>query len=196
MSEIKITDKLGLTDNKKTLRGIVSIFDNIKKEFIIKNKENLIMNTGREFVKQLFILNSGILGSTTDVKFPTQLADTFHLSACVFGTNSDISKPDMMYIPENYIQDYTILTSSPEFSLTFSDEMVLQITIALNGLSTNQTMISDIALVLTTGEDDNSVAALLASGDTTNTALFSRLVFDPMPVGAGTSQTITYCIYF
>ena len=196
MSHLILKDKVGITDHEKTIRGFVSIFDNLKKEFIFKDKENLVMKSGREFVKQLFTVNSGILGKNIEAKFPTNYVPYFNLSACVFGTNSNVSQYDMSYVPGDYVLDYTILTNSPEFSINYTDDMVLQITMNLNGLSTKQTMISSIALVLTTGEDTSTIKNLLDSGDTSNTALFSRLVFDPIPVGAGTSQTITYCIYF
>ena len=196
MSNLTLHDKLAVSDSKKTIRGFVSMFDNIKNRFIFQNKENLVMNSGREFVKQLFVLNSGIIGATNDVKFTTPLVPKFRLSACVFGTDSNASRADMEYVPDNYALDYTILATSPDFSVSFADDMVLQITISLNGLSTSQTMISNLALVLTTGEEDGDVMNLLRSGDNSNTALFSRLVFDPIPVGAGTNQTITYYIYF
>lgn len=178
------------------MRGFVSIFDNVQKQYIFKNKENLITNAGREFVKQLFTLNSGILGKNVSAKFANDMANTFNLSACVFGTNTNVSRPDMIYVPTDYVLDYSILTSSKDFAVTYNEDMILQMTITLNGISTKQTMISNLALVMTTGEEPNAVQTLLRSGDNTNTALFSRLLFDPIPIGAGTSQTITYCIYF
>lgn len=191
-----LQDKIGMSDEKKTLRGFVSLFDNVKQQYLFKNKENMIMSSGREYVKQLFVTHSGILSSNSEPKFPRQLGSEFKLSACVFGTDSNVSQYDMTYVPSNYVLDYTIFNDSPEFSVTFTEDLVLELTINLNGSSTNQTMISNIALVLTTADNSGDAKTLLTSGDESKTALFSRLVFDPIPVGAGTSQTITYCIYF
>lgn len=172
----------------KTIRGIVSIFDNVSKKYVIKDKHNIITNEGRNYILQKFLINTGLIPSTETLTYGPS---SWFLSACVFGNKNNMVMPDMEYIPDDYIRDYDILITQEDVSFD-SGERTIEFTLNLTGKAEAPTNITNLSLVIT--ESANQVQNNLSK--TTETKLFSKLLLPQLPLGAGTSHTITYSIYF
>jgi hypothetical protein len=162
MKKIKLKDSFRVSDS--SIKGYVVVKEGDK---IIFRKENMIVASGRKFIKDKSFGSSS--KSITKILFgkgtvPTQTTDA-------------VSTIDLV--------GYYDTGDTSNFSINLSDNLVTVITINLDKTSlgvVQDTFLSELGLVLTeNGQSD---------------VLFSRLTFDAIPLTADHSYEIKYYIYF
>jgi hypothetical protein len=161
MKKIKLEDSFKVSDSR--IKGYVVIKQGDK---IILKKENMIVASGRKFIK--------------DKVFGTS---TFAITKILFGTGVSPVQATDTVASITSIGDYDI-TDTSNFSINVTDNLTTLITINLTkaSLGTLDTLVSELGLVLTkTGEAD---------------ILFSRLTFDAIPLTNDNDYEIKYYIYF
>jgi hypothetical protein len=162
MKKIKLEDSFRVSDSK--VKGYVVIKEGDK---IILKKENMIVASGRKFIKDKTFGSSSksiskiLFGKGTT---PTQATDT-------------VSTIDSV--------GYYDTGDTSNFSINLTDNLTTVITINLDKNSlgvVSDTSLSELGLVLTESEEDD--------------ILFSRLTFDAIPLTIDHSYEIKYYIYF
>jgi hypothetical protein len=174
---MKMNDYVNITDSK--IRGVVIL----KKEdgTVVFKKENMIVQNGRKFIRDKF----AAAGISALSEYSSSLL-SYNLSYIQFG-NSDV------------ITEYTMTSLvSPNISL------VPNVNISNTNASVEETsMFIKFNAVLDRAIDAASYTASelgLVLKDTAASPgpdlLFSRIVFDPITIGAGERYELEYYIYF
>jgi hypothetical protein len=172
-----LKDFVSITD-EKTVRGFV-VFK--KGDVIIFEKENMIVSEGRRFIRELFI-NHGI--GITD--YSSEFTG-YQLKSLAFGSsgqaNTQSTDSLRSEIPNRRIaMSSTVYEASPgQTFIKFRG--VLNLASAGEGV-----IIRELGLFLTA-----TATPLIPS---VTDKLFSRVVFDPIPVEPGESYEVEYYIYF
>jgi hypothetical protein len=168
----KFYDRVDIKDYG--VRGVVVL----KKEdgTIIFKKENMIVNSGKKYIRDVFVKNAIAPLSS----FSTNLS-SFSLTHIAFGNNDQITD--------------SLMTS------LISENRNLRSQLTLNNTSIEE----DSLFVKFRGIVDRSSQnigytmrelGLLMSSPTGQELLFSRIVFDPVIIGPGERYEIEYFIYF
>jgi hypothetical protein len=170
MKKITLKDSFRVSDSKVT--GYVVIKENGK---IIVKKENMIVEAGRKYIKDRIFGDSNLtikkilFGNSAKVVESTDVLSTTFTNS----TPTSIGSLDIV--------------DDTEFSInkTADREVVYTVTITKDILGlTNDKSVSELGLVLSD------------SGDPEVLTLFSRLVFEPIPLTADHTYEIKYYIYF
>ena len=165
---MKINDYASITDSK--VRGIVVIKDANGK--ILVQKENMIVEAGRKFIRDSFLAVA--LTETGLAYSEAKLTDI------AFGGNDNITEYGMTELVSEFPNTRVPLTSGV-YTVGTTDNNI-KFTASLD--RTNK----DLGFVL------RELGLIITNGATTS--LFSRVVFDPIPVAAGEKYTVEYFIYF
>jgi hypothetical protein len=172
---MKIIENLNISDSK--IRGIVVIKD--QSGNIILRKENMIVESGRKFIRDIFITNG--IAAKADY---SGTYSSFLLTHVVFGS-SDVASQSTMTSLQNEVLRVRLLENN-----VITDDNSVQIMFkAIADLTSSPIGITIKELGLVAKEFNNGV-------ETTNEILFSRAVFDSIPVSAGEKYEVEYYIYF
>jgi hypothetical protein len=167
MKKITLKDSFRVSDSKVT--GYVVIKENGK---IIIKKENMIVEAGREYIKDRIFGDSALtikkifFGNSTKVVESTDILST---------TFTNLTTPTS-------IGSLDIVDDTEEFSIdkTTDRQVVYSATITKEILGlTDDKSVSELGLVLSDG-----------------TTLFSRLLFNAIPLTDNHTYEISYYIYF
>jgi hypothetical protein len=172
---MELNDYLNITDSK--IRGVVIL----KKEdgTIVFKKENMIVQNGRKFIRDKFAV-SGIFALKDYV---SNLKD-YNLSYIMFGNSDVITEYTMTsLISPNTATKQDILntnSSIEEVNMFIRFRAILDRTGEATGYTARE-------LGLMLSKDDGQFGQDL---------LFSRIVFDPITIGASEKYELEYFIYF
>jgi len=184
---MKINDQVAINDFMG-IKGVVVL----KKMdgTIIFRKENMIVQTGRDYLRDVIILNSisttisSALGFSSIYKTddPVDYRIT-HIGFGSSGTATQLTTSELI-LPN---EDLIITLTQNEIDL-FSETKA----IVFKGTIDNKTSspgysVKELGLYITDTIDDDPISTKL---------LFSRVVFDPIPVASGDEYEIEYYIYF
>jgi len=172
---MKIHENLNIRDSK--IKGIVVIKDSSGK--IILKKENMIVESGREFIRDKFAANANIGDFSTGYS-GTYL--NYSLSHIGFGSSDVVSQFNMTsLIAENVsLLPRAILNNSNVEKGT--TDVFLKFKASVDRTNEN--------LGYTLREIGLYMSLELSF------VLFSRVVFDPIPIAAGEKYEVEYYIYF
>jgi len=182
---MQIKDKFIVSDSG-FIKGVVTMKK--KDGTIIFTKENMIVQTGRDYFRELIILGSLPQSIITTKSFTPQF-DGYVISHMGFGrsgtatilTQTDLASPDEGFI----------------FSLTESyidldaDQKAMVFKGIIDNINGSYGFSSQELGLYITDEAENNLETKLA-----NKKLISRIVFDPIPVPSGDEYEVEYYIYF
>jgi hypothetical protein len=172
---MKITENLNISDSK--IKGIVVIKD--QSGNIILRKENMIVESGRKFIRDIFVTN-GIFAKANYLG----TYSSFLMTHVVFGSN-DVASQSTMTSLQNEVLRVRLVENN-----VITDDNSVQIKFkAIADLTSSPIGITIKELGLVAKEFNNGV-------ETANEILFSRAVFDSIPVSAGEKYEVEYYIYF
>jgi hypothetical protein len=170
---MKIYERSSINDSKIT--GIVVIKNKDGK--IILKKENMIVETGREFIRDKFAKNAGI-GNFSEGYSGTYL--DYSLTHIGFGNSDVVTQYTMTELISEDTELRTPLSSVNVNKGTVEPYLKFTANVDRINEATGYTL-REIGLYLTSG--------LIFT-------LFSRIVFDPIPIAAGEKYEVEYYIYF
>ena len=200
-NSIEMSDTVNVSDNNG-IRGVVSCFLNGKHLF---TKHNTIVNFGRQFIEASF-LKHFITGSTTLFEFEDgdgKSLENYKLYRVYLGTGSQgtistFSKESFQKIKDaegndvkNYYQSFESIAENMEIKLSNKS---IQFKCHFDGDENNPATIQELAIFIAPYEFNENTEELEFNDG--NSEIFSRLVFDPITVGAGSSFDLEYYIYF
>jgi hypothetical protein len=170
---MEFNDYLNINDSK--IRGVVIL----KKEdgTIVFKKENMIVQNGRKFIRDKFA-SSGIVALA---EYTSSLM-SYNLSYVIFGNSDVITEYTMTQLISPNIQtkqDISIGTVSVE-----EVNMFIRFRAVLD--RANQQ----------TGYTAKELGFMLKDTSNGEDLLFSRIVFDPITIGASEKYELEYYIYF
>jgi hypothetical protein len=167
-----LQDQVNVTDSK--IRGFVVL----KKQdgTVVFKKENMIVESGRKFIREKFLI-AGVSGQNS------YLGDyaVYSLTHIGFGNSDVVTEYNMTsLVSENKSLRIPVVTQNTtadtaQMFIKFSGEVDL--TTASEGYT-----VKELGLILTAEDEDDD--------------LFSRIVFDPIVIGATDTYTVEYYIYF
>ena len=169
-------DFISITDNK-TVRGFVIVK---KGDTVIFEKENMIVANGRKYIRELFIMNA--LSSSPGVPLPYQVQYSgYSLNRLAFGSSGQASTQETDGLVseisgKRIVLNDSVIEAAPE-QLFIKFRGVLNMANEAEG-----TIVREIGLFLTKPNSTDK--------------LFSRIVFDPIPIEPGESYEVEYYIYF
>jgi hypothetical protein len=177
---MKISDRVDITDSP--MKGVVIL----KKEdgTVIFKKENMIVETGRKYLKELYIksLAAVVSGATTETGADTYTRefDDYSVNYIGFGNNGSITRFEA-----------TGLSGTARYAKILQTDVFVNDPLSIRFVGVIDNATSD------TGFSAQELGLFLTIGDDLDTKkLFSRVVFDPIPVGSGDRYEIEYYIYF
>jgi hypothetical protein len=166
---MRIEDKIQLTDNIGPKGYVI-----MKKSdgTVLFEKFNLIVAEGRKYLRELFIVNA----FPSDFSYNRQYED-YSLKSFGFGSSGVATELDTDNLEP--LIDNNKINIKKEILEALNGQMY----IVLKGTLTPEsgTVIRELGLFLSNDSNDK---------------LFSRVVFDPIPVEAGETYDIDYYIYF
>lgn len=173
-------------DDELLIRGEVKMINNSTKSIIFE-KHNMIVDNGRNVIRDLFLKNIINFG-TGDIISLVDFDKKGKISYLVFGSGNVATTRDMdtlnakkysvRLIGPDSLNDTEDITSNCSVSREFnSTDNKLTYTIDLQSIPTSG-VIQELGLYFKDG------------------TLFSRLAFDPIPVGPDTNITLEYSICF
>lgn len=185
------------------IKGVVNIYEDNK---LIMQKHNLIVADGRKFIKDIFeSLAFAKLSENTESSIITAIGDSentyknykfYKICFGETGKNIIATTPELKL--EDLVRDdnveFRYLYNSGDTSKTASvwshmTDRYFKIALEFSGTIISQKSISEIYITIAEYEDGFDENKL-------NEKLFSRVVFDPRVVSAGSSYKIEYYIYF
>jgi hypothetical protein len=172
---MKITESLNISDSK--IRGVVVIKDWSGK--IILKKENMIVESGRKIIRDVFIKNGIFVKSSFIGTYSSYL-----LTHVVFGS-SDVASQSTMTALESEVLRVRLVESDvvvADNSVQIKFKAIADLTNSLTGIT-----IKELGLLAKKFEGNI---------ETNDETLFSRAVFDSIPVAAGEKYEVEYYIYF
>jgi hypothetical protein len=170
---MKIYERSNINDSKIT--GIVVIKN--KDGRIILKKENMIVENGREFIRDKFAKNAGI-GSFSSGYSGTYL--DYSLTHIGFGNSDVVTQYTMTSLISEEEDLRTPLSSANVAKGTSEPYLKFTASVDRTNKATGYTL-REIGLFITFEE---------------LSTLFSRVVFDPIPIAAGERYEVEYYIYF
>jgi len=188
---MKINDRINVTDSG-SVRGHV-IFKREDGTIIFK-KDNMIVENGRKFIKELFIKSLDLLIQGTDTVVAgensyTKMFNNFSIRHVVFGNNGSASTFNM-----NKVVGTPLFVPLTGASFSFGEtgtEMYVVIKATIDNTDAQQGFLAEELGLLLTKED-----TIPTGNDELNEKLFSRVTFDPVPVASGDKYEVEYYIYF
>jgi hypothetical protein len=181
---MKIQENLNITDSK--IRGVV-VIKNADGTIILK-KENMIVQSGREFIMDKFSKAAGIGNFSTAY---TGTYTSYSLTHIGFG-NSDVASQYSMesLVSENTAPGIRQVLSVDIVEKSSTGTPFLKFKAGLNlGSSASGYELREIGLLMSIATDTNPITY-------DNFTLFSRVVFDTIPIIAGENYEVEYYIYF
>jgi len=167
-----INDYISITDSK-TVRGFVVLK---RGNDVIFAKENMIVSDGRKFIRELFIKN----GLSETLSYSEQYSE-YKLNALAFGSSGLATELSTVSLGSEISGKRVLLTENvvdlPTGEMYILFKGAINIAEDLDGV-----IIRELGLYLTH----------ITQAD----KLFSRIVFDPIPVEPGESYEVEYYIYF
>jgi hypothetical protein len=171
---MKIQENLNITDSK--IRGVV-VIKNADGTIILK-KDNMIVQSGREFIMDKFSKAAGMGNFSTDYDGNYTSYSLTHIG---FGNSDVATEYSMTSLVSENVEFRNLLTSSL-VTKSFTGTPFLKFKALLNlSSSTTGYELREIGLIMTTNSDSK---------------LFSRVVFDTIPIIAGENYEVEYYIYF
>lgn len=200
IDEFEINDSTGP-------KGFVIIKDTKTGEILVK-KHNMIVKTGKEFLLNFLLQNSGSETPTTTVcttynnTYKDYRLNKYAFGACTAETTYDFTKDDFNKVNNTHTEpsykdiileggssggatSNMIVSSGSGYdsSTVLTGHPYLKFVFQETG-DQRLDYVSELGLFLSKGDDNPEYE------------LFSRIVFDPIPYGANTNFTISYYIYF
>jgi len=187
-------------DPKDSLKGYVYIYQDGK---LVVEGHNLIVNTGRQFVKDLFMdqafasitINEDDSGTKyNDYKFYKAYFGKTGINTFVTQENTTFESVKTSAISSLTKNLGIIGTSTENTAVIYSDFATrkFRFEMEINGTTDNVVSISEIYLTI---KQYNKAENAFAEGNE-NEVLFSRFVFDPIFIGTNSNCKIIYYIAF
>lgn len=173
---MNIQDKLTVSDSK--IGGYIVVTDSSGR--VVLRKDNMILENGRKFIRDKFIANG--------IRAMSSYAGTYgaySMTHIAFGNDASVSIPTMTSLVSEVTRSEITesIVRAVDNSLQVQFRAIVDRTESIDGLN-----ISEIGLV---------IKELDINGEETlNETLFSRVVFDTIPVAAGETYEVNYYIYF
>lgn len=176
--ELIIKDQVEVGDCP--LHGYITIQDHNGK-YLVK-KHNMIVNSGREY-----LLNKAF----------DNTEETRTIKYIYFGQSENLTEPSMTANDINVTYKYELQSDDEDgngyFELNSTQNYIIIKTKFINNPSTTETTIKEIGLLFSNYDEDDDDAAK----EKNKTALFSRVVHEPITIGPRmSSYTVTYYVYF
>jgi hypothetical protein len=172
VDKMKFEDNINISDSS-SVKGYV-VMKNSKGETLFK-KENMIVQDGRKYIREKFIINS-LLSDNSFSSTYTQAFQGYKLSKIGYGSSglATLLTTTALADPRIYstLEAQNIEASGTSLFIIFKASVVL----------TESFTIRELGLFLTKALSEDK--------------LFSRLVFDPISLEAGETYTIDYYLYF
>jgi hypothetical protein len=178
---MKIQENLNITDSK--VKGVV-VIKNSDGTIILK-KENMIVASGREFIMDKFSKAANIGNFSTAY---TGTYTSYSLTHIGFG-NSDVASQYSMesLVSENTLFRKVLSVDIVEKSSTGTP--FLKFKANLNLTNSTGYELREIGLLMSIVSEANSITY-------SSYTLFSRVVFDTIPIVSGENYEVEYYIYF
>jgi hypothetical protein len=149
---------------------------------ILFEKDNMILTEGRKYLRELFIVNA----LPSDFNYTIQylgIESQYSLRSIAFGSSGIASQLNMTTLQN------PIYINGDTFKIPIQKEMVE----ASNG---QMFIVIKGSLTPNAGRIIKELGLFLGNGTLVEDKLFSRVVFDPIPVEEGETYDIDYYIYF
>jgi hypothetical protein len=186
---MRIEDHVSFKDSK--IRGVVTL--KRSDSTVVFTKENMIVQSGRRYLWELFMqatnsitnnlitgISVGSIGSTYTRQF-----DGYTLGEIAFGSSGSAT-----------------LFNQTALSREFEDTVVPRVQLSESDVelgAVDNPYIKIIARVDNTSSGENFTVhelGLFLTHATEDSVMFSRVVFDPIPIGSGDVYEVEYYIYF
>ncbi len=176
----------------ENIRGHVVIKKNGN---IIVDKDNMIVLDGRKYLRELFVnsFSNAVLPSNVEETSKGEydlLYKNYSVSHVAIGDGSNATILNSVAMSGGNIRYIPLNTGSITFGTSGDMFMIIQTTIDNINLTDSFT-VQELGLFLTNNGLDITAPSLDSPKK-----LFSRIVFDPIPVSSGDKYEVIYYIYF
>jgi hypothetical protein len=184
---MRIEDHVNFKDSK--VRGIVTL--KRSDGTVVFTKENMIVQSGRRYLWEKFMQATNIIVSNGEISAGgigasyTRQFDGYTLGELAFGSSGTATLFNQTALSREFSDAVVprILLSNPSVELGSSDNPYIKIVASVDNTSSGDNFtIHELGLFLTKADNPS--------------ILFSRVVFDPIPVGSGDVYEVEYYIYF
>jgi len=167
--KIVLSDHVNVSDSSQKIRGYVILTKS--DGTVIFKKDNMIVENGRTYIRNL--VHSKLSGGTTENRSFANLR---------LGTGTALTTPTTIASAITKLgEDIELSVSNvtiPIIPVNSIDSVSIQISTQIDGADYVSEIVSELGILLSDG------------------SLFSRLVFEPVPLTSGTTYNLTYYIYF